>query len=1003
MNLHNNLLKSLIFTVITLFCFSGTLSAQLIIPKEVFEKNRFNSNTTFYEIQNAMNDHWRSSGVENGYKTVNGVKTKVAGWKIFKRWEYYWEQRINLKTGEFPTSNSVDEYRNYLQSSDFGATEKDMFENWTSLGSNYSDGGYAGLGRINCIALHPSDNNTFWVGSPSGGIWRTTNGGANWTILNNNEAVLGVSDIIIPSDYATSNTLYIATGDRDGGSMGSLSGGQANDNNSIGILKSTDAGATWNSTGLTFAASSGNTVTRMLIHPSNDQILFASVISGISAERGIYKSTNGGTTWVKKTGNLWIDMEFKPGDPTIIYASSEGYGDTYVNRSTNNGETWSLFVAATNGRRGELAVTPADPSVVYLISANSNSGVLGVYKSTNSGASFSVANAGSPAGILGYYTDGSGGDGGQCSYDLCIAIKPDDANTVFIGGVTTWKSTDGGVTFTANTNWTSGPPYNLSGVPEVHADKHAMVYQNSTTLFEGNDGGIYKTTDGGTSWTDLSNGLVISQIYRIGVSQTDPDIVLTGLQDNGSKKYTGAINTWFDATGGDGMECIIDYNNATTYMYATYVSGTIYRNSNGFTTQSAVTISENIPGGQPDGAWVTPYIMDPVNSAILYAGYDKIWKTTNRGNNWTSISQELSPSVHLRSLAISASNNNVMYTADRTSMWKTTDGGATDWVSVTPPVNSNYITYIAVKNNDPNTLWITYGGYSAGEKVYKSTDGGSTWSNISSGLPNIPVMCIVYDKEYTDVDVLFVGTDAGVFLKDGSLNWSDFNTGLPKVVVTELEIAYGDGMWNDKLRAGTYGRGLWETDLPGALPVELLSFVSTVDRNNVKLDWSTGSEINNAGFEIQRKSADQTWERIGNVAGSGNTNFESNYSFTDKGVRSGMYSYRLKQIDYNGDSRYYELQNEVNVGVPSAFKLGQNYPNPFNPVTTISFDIPENANVKIYLYDISGRQVANLLKENLNAGYYSMSVNASNLSSGTYFYAITANHFRSIKKMMVIK
>ena len=191
------------------------------------------------------------------------------------------------------------------------------------------------------------------------------------------------------------------------------------------------------------------------------------------------------------------------------------------NRSIDSGENWSYILATANGRRGEIAVSPDDPTVVYLLAANQFGGVEGVYKSTNSGASFSVVNSGSPSGMLGYYTDGSGGNGGQGSYDWCIAADPSNADIVFIGGITTWKSTNGGVNFTANTCWTSYFVYNISGVPVVHADKHTLAYQNSTTLFEGNDGGIYKTTNGGTNWTDLTNGMVISQIYRIGVSQTN--------------------------------------------------------------------------------------------------------------------------------------------------------------------------------------------------------------------------------------------------------------------------------------------------------------------------------------------------------------------------------------------------------------------------------------------------------------------------------------------------
>ncbi len=170
------------------------------------------------------------------------------------------------------------------------------------------------------------------------------------------------------------------------------------------------------------------------------------------------------------------------------------------------------------------------------------------------------------------------------------------------GGITTWKSTNAGVDWTANNNWTSYSGYNKSGAPVVHADKHALIYQPvSGVLFEGNDGGIYKTIDGGVNWSDLSNGLVISQLYRIGVSQTSSTTILSGLQDNGSKKYSSG--TWSDVTGGDGMECIVDFSDAS-YMYATYVRGEIYRNTDGFITQSTTTISENIPGGQPTGAWL---------------------------------------------------------------------------------------------------------------------------------------------------------------------------------------------------------------------------------------------------------------------------------------------------------------------------------------------------------------------------------------------------------------
>ena len=197
-----------------------------------------------------------------------------------------------------------------------------------------------------------------------------------------------------------------------------------------------------------------------------------------------------------------------------------------------------------------------------------------------------------------------------------------------------------------------------------------LLIQSASVLFQGNDGGIYKTTNDGTSWTDLTDGMIISQVYRIGVSQTSATTILTGLQDNGSKLYTGF---WTDVKGGDGMECIVDYSNSN-YMYATYVKGQISRSTNGGADFFPTDISANIPGGQPEGAWVTPYVIDQNNSSTLFAGYDKVWKTTDRGNNWTSASQVLSSTVKLRSLVIALSNSLVLYTTDQSNMWKTTNG-----------------------------------------------------------------------------------------------------------------------------------------------------------------------------------------------------------------------------------------------------------------------------------------------------------------------------------------
>lgn len=188
-----------------------------------------------------------------------------------------------------------------------------------------------------------------------------------------------------------------------------------------------------------------------------------------------------------------------------------------------------------------------------------------------------------------------------------------------------------------------------------------------------------------------------------------------------------------------------------------------------------------------------------------------------------------------------------------------------------------------------------------------------------------------------------------------------------------------------------------------ALPVELSSFVSTINGRNVDLNWTTASETNNSGFDIERSSANGSWTKIANVSGNGTSTISHSYSYTDRNLASGNYSYRLKQIDFNGNFEYFSLNSEVNIGVPSNFSLSQNYPNPFNPSTKINFDLPVDGNVSLKIFDMSGKEVMSLVNEARTAGYYSVSFNAANLSSGIYFYTLSAGNFVSTKKMTLIK
>lgn len=753
---------------------------------------------TFFEIQQAFNDYWEPLNVKNGYYTENGVEKKATGWKQFKRWEWYWENRIDPTTGEFPKVNPADIRQEIRQSSN----SRNVNGNWQSMGPTTSPGGYSGLGRINCIGFADDDPNRLYVGSPSGGLWKTEDGGSSWTVTNDDMDVLGVSDIIVNTGASGStDVVYIATGDRDGGSMWSLNGGQVHDNNSIGVMKSVNGGASWSATALVWLASDKKTVNRLLRHPADEEIIYA------AATDGVFKTTDGGATWplLASPADEFIDMEFNPVDPMIMYGSSKS-GDIYL--SVDGGASWTKKLDVPGAGRVELAVSMDEPTWVYAV-VTVSSKLKGIYKSEDSGGSYTMIFNGTvyPNFLLGYYCDGSI-DGGQGGYDLCLAVDPSDATTLYLGGVNTWKSSDGGVSWTINNMWTSHPTYNSCGAPVAHADKHALVYQPGTSdLFEGNDGGVYKTSDGGATWDYIGSGLITSQIYRLGVSQTSSGSVIIGLQDNGtkSKLSTG----WSDVLGGDGMECIIDYTDADV-QYGELYNAAMYRTTDGWAT------STYIAGGFSGyAAWVTPYVIDPAINTTLYAGLNEIWKTTNQGTSWTTISSfAFSPVKTFRSLAIAPSNPDFIYAALNNKIYLTTVGGTT-WSEITGtlPVGSSYITYISVKDDDEQTVWVSMGEYNS-YGVFESTDGGSTWTDISSGLPAIPVMCVIQNKQNTAEVELYAGTDVGVYVKVGSADWELYSNNLPNVVVNELEIYYNTASPNlSRLRAATSGRGVWQTEL----------------------------------------------------------------------------------------------------------------------------------------------------------------------------------------------
>jgi PKD repeat protein len=728
----------------------------------------------FFQTQRAFNTYWKDR-----------VVTRSHGWKVFKRWEYMMQSRV-LPDGSRPAPDATVKAYNAFENSTRSTSGA-----WVNLGPAQipapGPAGYEGLGRLNVIGFHPTDPNKIYAGAPAGGLWQSDDGGNTWVTHTDSLATLGVSAIVV--DFSNPSKILIGTGDRDAG-----------DAPGLGVYKSMNGGLTWtaSTTGM------GNkTVGRMIQHPANAQIFLAAT-SG-----GIFRSTDGGTTWVSTQGGNFKDIHFKTDDPNVVFAAAGA--DFY--RSANNGTSFVKITAGlTGGQRATIAVTPANPSYVYVLQSDGSSGFKGLYRSTDAGLTFSTRST-SPN-ILDWSCDGSD-TGGQGWYDLALAADPLNADIIYAGGVDVWKSSNGGTTWFINSHWYGG-----CSVPSVHADCHFLGYSPvDGKLYAGNDGGCWVTSNGGTNWTDRTVGMTIGQIYKLGQSATIKNKVINGFQDNGT--YTLSPTGWLATGGGDGMECAIDYENPA-YTYHTVYYGEIYRKYN---NGSEVHIAgEGVNGITEGGAWVTPFCLSQADHQGMFVGYKNIWrsnKVTSGTITWTKISNNLANSnaADMSDVEHSSVNPNIFYAARSDNKFFRSDNclaASPTWYELGGYLpTTGTPSDIETHPTDENIVYITLGN-----GVYKSADKGFSWMNITGNLPAVSKNTIVYYRNAPEG--LYVGTDAGVYYKDlTTTGWLPFSQGLPvNGRITELDIYYdNDSVSQDAIRASTYGRGLWSSDLYHTLPM----------------------------------------------------------------------------------------------------------------------------------------------------------------------------------------
>lgn len=842
--------KSLLIFCLFSFFVQGIFSQELNWRNLILD-----SETNFYQVQESFQNEWRN--IERPYP-------KGKGFMAYKRWEWYMEPRV------FPTGKRIPTNAIQLAKQENPA----MFPPpsgtsglWTYIGNSSVPGGGGGAGRVNAIRPQPGSSTIFYACAPAGGLWKTTDAGASWNVLNTDYLdAIGATDVAI--DPSNSNIIYLATGDGDAG-----------DTYSIGILKSTDGGLTWAATGLNWNVTQGRMINRLLIHPTNSNILLA------ATSLGVYKSINAGTSWVLAASGSFKDMEFKPSDPTTVYLA----GTTFF-KSVDTGNTFTSVttgVPSTNVGRLAIAVSAANAATVYLLAAkNSDSGFLGVYKSTNSGAAFTTM--ASTPNLLGWNSNG-GDAGGQGWYDLALECSATDANMLWVGGVNVWKSTNGGTSWACNAHWTGS-----GGLPYVHADVHCLSWiPANNSLYVGCDGGVFRTTNNGTSYSDISSNLQISQQYRLGIAELNANKILTGWQDNGSNLKNGTAHS--QVLGGDGMECIIARTNENV-MYGEIYYGAIYKSTNNGGTFNPI-VNSGGTGVNADGAWVTPYALGATDND-LYVGKSTIYKSSNAGTSFTAMGTFGTGVVN--AFAVSASNANVIYASKGSALYKTTNASAFSAISGLPNL---YITSIAVSSIDENKVWVTLSGYTAGSKVYYSSNGGTSWTNISGSLPNIPSNTVVFQN--TGSDAIYVGTDAGVYYKDNSLaDWIPYMNGLPNVVVDELEIHAA----TNTITAATFGRGTWRAPLYSQPNLDL-AVVSITSPNGNFCSTTVAPELTvmNSGinaitsFQLTYTisgQASQTYSWSGNLT-SGNSVLVTLPVST---VSAGSYTLTINASSINGGS-----------------------------------------------------------------------------------------------------
>jgi photosystem II stability/assembly factor-like uncharacterized protein len=843
------IINGLLFVV--LFTTSGLAQEDTVLRQQLRGKN------TFTDIMNTVSAYY------NNPVTIDRLGTKAVNrsLKHWSRYAWYMSSRLG-PNGEFVNINQKLMEATGIQqrtATNPGNNPQSNTGAWSIVGPVNTD---FGIGRVDRLEFHPSNPNIVYAGAAGGGLWRTTDGGATWSNLTADLPCLGISGIAI--DPNNTNTIYILTGDGDSDISG-LVEDFGYMRFSIGVLKSTDGGARWTRLANFPGVTNALTGYRLTMHPNNSNILFA------CTSEGIFRTEDGGNNWVavETTGGRFYNMKFKPGSTDTCYAVANNGTVSRFYRSIDGGIVWTTNSVINNlinnpTSRVELAVAASNSAIVYLLAGGvpANGQFNGLFRSNNSGTSFNIQS--STPNVLGRSNTGNDNQT-QSTYDLTVAVSNTTSATVVSGAIEVWRSTNSGGAWTFRGN--------------LHDDVHDLGFHpGDNKLWAATDGGVYSSTDSGATWTSHFEGMSISQFYRMAVSPADYLEMIAGAQDNGVKKRDNGTS-FFDQIGGADGYCV-GYDPANNDIYYAIQNNNLTRFTNNGASNSPLVTNLR---------FFTNMAVHSSQANTVFLASDT-FRTVNNGNVTNFITNATNMPRGGWYLQTCPSNGNRIYMAggncpaptannpfpgcyQATSgvLRRSDDAGAT-WPSGNIlsshngfPVNSPKITCINVDPTNSLRVWVTFGGFTDGVKVYYAdynTNPAGNWINMSGTLPNLPVNCIAVDNNNN----VYIGTDNGVYYRGTGMNdWVPFYNNLPYVPVTDLIISEA----GNRIRASTFGRGIWSSDLYSACPTNL-NITGTLEgqefheaSNSVV---STASLLTSEGSKVQMRGGNEVLLQAGFTA-----------------------------------------------------------------------------------------------------------------------------------------